>query len=230
MINTEALFKVSYGIYIVCSGNKEQGNGYISNTVFQVTAEPVRFASCCSKKNYTSELISKTGSFSVSVLHTDVSPEIFGKFGYKSGKDIDKLKGMQIKYGLTGVPILLEGIVAFLECKVIDTIDVGTHLIFIGELVQSEIIDDSQEPMTYQYYRQVRKGLAPKNAPTFMVKTKPAAKLDEIKPKKFRCNACGFIYDESVENIKFADLSPDWVCPVCGSEKEDFTEIISESI
>ena len=74
MINFEALFKISYGLYIVCSGDKTKGNGFISNTVFQVTAEPARFAACCNKNNYTAEFIQKTGVFSVSVLHQDTSP------------------------------------------------------------------------------------------------------------------------------------------------------------
>ena len=94
MINFEALYKISYGIYIVSSGTKEKGNGYISNTVFQVTAEPPKIATCCSKNNYTVGFIQNTNCFSVSVIKQDADPGIFGPFGYKSGRDIDKLKGM----------------------------------------------------------------------------------------------------------------------------------------
>ena len=71
MINFDALFKVSYGLYVVCSGDKNRGNGFISNTVFQVTSSPARFASCCNKDNYTAEFIKESGAFSVSVLHQD---------------------------------------------------------------------------------------------------------------------------------------------------------------
>ena len=99
MINFEALFKISYGMYIVCAGDKTHGNGFISNTFFQVTAEPPRFAACCNKDNFTAEFIKKHGSFSVSVLSKDASPNIFGRFGYKSGRDINKLEGMSVKYG-----------------------------------------------------------------------------------------------------------------------------------
>jgi len=148
MIDFEALYKISYGLYIVCSGDKTKGNGFISNTIFQVTAEPARFAACCNKENYTAQFIQKSGTFSVSVLHEDTSSDIFGRFGYKSGKDFNKMEGMQIRYGETGVPIVLNDAIAFLECRVVQTFDVGTHLLFIGELVQSGILNDTLEPIT----------------------------------------------------------------------------------
>lgn len=225
MIQFEALFKISYGLYIVSSGNKNRGNGFISNTFFQVTAEPARFASCCNKDNYTASFIQESGAFSVSVIHKDTDPEIISRFGYKSGKDTDKLAGLKVKYGETGVPIVLNDCIAFLECKVIQTIDVGTHFIFIGELVQAEILDDSLEALTYLHYRQVRKGVAPKNAPTFIDKSKLGAESKGAAFKKFECTACGYIYDESDEDIPFAELPDDWICPVCGSEKSDFIEV-----
>jgi len=225
MINFEALFKVSYGLYIVCSGDNNKGNGFISNTVFQVTSEPPRFASCCNKGNYTAELIKKHGAYSVSVLDTNVSPEIVGTFGYKSGRDTDKMTGLNIKYGGTGVPIVLNSAIAFLEFKVVQTVDVGTHLMFIGDLINAEIIDDTKDPLTYLYYRQVRKGVAPKNAPTYIDKSKLESKSKDISFKKFKCPACGYIYDESTEPIRFKKLPDDWVCPVCGSDKSDFFEI-----
>ncbi len=225
MIQFEALFKISYGLYIVSSGNKNHGNGFISNTFFQVTAEPPRFASCCNKDNYTASLIQESGAFSVSVIHNDTDPDIIGCFGYKSGKDTDKMAGLKLKYGETGVPIVLNDCIAFLECKVIQTIDVGTHYMFIGELVQSEIIDDTKEPLTYSYYRQIRKGVAPKNAPTYIDKSKLGATSEETVFRKFECTACGYVYDEADEDTLFADLPDDWLCPVCGSEKSDFAEV-----
>lgn len=222
MINFEALFKISYGLYIISSGDIKHGNGFISNTFFQVTAEPPRFAACCNKVNYTAALIEETGAFSVSVLHTDTSSEIFGRFGYRSGKDFDKLEGMTVRYGETGVPVVMNDCIAFLECRVIQTVDVGTHLLFIGELVQAELLDDAMDPLTYLYYRKVKKGMAPKNAPTYIDKSKLSAKKAPGTFKKYKCSACGYIYDEAAEAIRFADLPNDWVCPVCGSEKADF--------
>ena len=225
MINYEALFKISYGLYIVSSGDKNRGNGYISNTVFQVSSKPPRFAACCNKNNFTAGLIIKSGCFAVSVLHQDASPDIFGRFGYKSGKDFNKLEGMQIKYGETGTPVILNDSIAFLECKVVQTFDVGTHLMFIGDLLQSEIINNAKEPITYLYYRQVKKGLAPENAPTYIDKSKLEPKVQKTDLKKFKCTNCGYIYDEASEGKKFSDLPDDWTCPVCGAEKIDFVEI-----
>jgi len=225
MIQFDALLKLSYGLYIVCSGTKDRGNGFVSNTFFQVTAEPPRFASCCNKDNFTAAFIRQTGAFSVSVLHTEADPDIIGRLGYKSGKDFDKLAGMQLRYGETGVPILLNDSIAFLECKVIQTIDVGTHLMFIGELVQSEILDSDREALTYLHYRQVRKGFAPKNAPTYIDKSKLHEKRSESAFKKYQCTACGYVYDEAIQPKRFADLPDNWICPVCESPKSDFIEI-----
>jgi flavin reductase (DIM6/NTAB) family NADH-FMN oxidoreductase RutF len=170
MIDYEALFKVSYGLYIVCSGDENKGNGFISNAVFQVTAEPARFSACCNKDNYTAELMKKTGAFSVSVLETKAKPQLFGTFGYKSGRDIDKMQGLNVKYGETGVPMILDSSVAIMEFKIVETYDVGTHLMFIGELLSSELLDNSKDPMTYKYYREVKKGRTPKNAVTYVAK------------------------------------------------------------
>ena len=225
MINYEALYKISYGLYLVSSGDKNAGNGYISNTVFQVSSKPARFAACCNKNNFTAGIISKSGCFAVSVLQQDASADLIGRFGYKSGKDINKLEGMEIKYGETGTPIVMNESIAFLEFKVIDTFDVGTHFMFIGELVQSEIINDKLVPLTYLYYREVKKGVAPANAPTYI--DKGNIKLKEVKPelKKYECQNCGYVYDEAEETIKFSDLPGDWVCPVCGEPKAQFKEI-----
>jgi len=226
VINFEAFFKVSYGLYVVCSGDKNRGNGFISNTVFQVTAEPAKFAVCCNKNNYTAEFIQRYNAFSVSVLEQNVSSDLIGSFGYKTGKEFDKMAGRSVRYGDTGVPILLNESIAFFEFKLLQTIDAGTHLIFIGELVNAEIIDNSKEPLTYLYYRQVKKGFAPKNAPTYIDKSKLAKPTNVALSKKFKCPACGFVYDEAVEKVKYKDLPDEWVCPVCGTDKSDFFEII----
>jgi flavin reductase (DIM6/NTAB) family NADH-FMN oxidoreductase RutF/rubredoxin len=227
MVTIEALFKISYGLYIVSSGDKALGNGFISNTVFQVTSDPPRFAACCNKNNFTAEFITRSGAFSVSILHQNASPDLFGRFGFRSGKDFDKLEGIDVKYGETGVPIVLNDCIAYLECRVVQTVDVGTHLMFIGELLQAEILDGTKEPLTYLHYRQVRKGVAPKNAPTYIDKSKFAPQPAVSTFKKYQCTACGYIYDEAVEGKNYAELPTGWTCPSCGSEKEDFLELIT---
>jgi len=224
MINFEALFKISYGLYIVSSGNKTKGNGFISNSVFQVTSEPARFAVCCNKNNFSADIIQNCGAFAVSILDVNASSSLFGTFGYKSGKDVDKMAGMNLKYGDTMVPIVLDDCIAFIECKVVQVVDVGTHLMFIGELVNAEVLDDTKEPLTYLYYRKVKKGVAPKNAPTYIDKSKLETKPKDSLLKKYKCPTCGYIYDEEKEIVKFKDLPDDWVCPACGSDKSDFYE------
>ena len=225
MINFEALFKISYGLYVVSSGSKKYGNGFISNTVFQVTSAPPKFAACCNKDNHTAGVIQSAGCFSVSVLHSDTAPGIMGTFGFKSGKDINKLEGMEIRYGESGVPIVLNDAIAFLECRVVETYDVGTHLMFIGELIQADLFEPDKEPLTYLHYREVKKGVAPKNAPTYIDKSKLEKKAPDQDYAKYECAACGYIYDEEKEGKRFEELPDDWVCPVCGSEKEDFIKL-----
>lgn len=225
MINFEALFKVSYGLYIVSSGTKEYGNGFVSNTVFQVSSSPPLFAACCSKENHSAEIIKSSGSFSVSILQSDAAATTIGTFGFRSGKDLNKMEGMNLKYGKTGVPIVLNDSIAFLEFKVVDTYDVGSHLMFIGELIQAEVLDPNKEALTYLHYREVKKGLAPKNAPTYIDKSKLEKKTTGEDFAKYECAACGYIYDEEKEGTKFDDLPDDWLCPICGSEKEDFYKL-----
>ena len=225
MINFEALFKISYGLYVVSSGSEEYGNAYISNTVFQVTSDPPRFATCCNKQNHTAGVIEASGLFSVSVLHSDAGTGTIGTLGYKSGKENNKLEGMNVRYGETGVPIVLNDTIAFLECRVIETMDVGTHLMFIGELVQADVLDDDKDPLTYLHYRKVRKGVAPKNAPTYIDKSKLEKEASEMKYAKYECTVCGYIYDEEKEGTRFEDLPDEWVCPLCGTEKDDFEKL-----
>jgi flavin reductase (DIM6/NTAB) family NADH-FMN oxidoreductase RutF len=170
MINFDALLKISYGLYVVCSGNKEKGNGYICNTVMQVASNPVKVAICCNKNNYTAEIIKASGVLSVSVLPESVSQEVIGTFGYQSGRNINKFEDFDVCYGFQGVPILLTNAIATLECKVEQTIDVGTHLLFICEVEEATLLKNDN-PITYDYYRKVKKGSSPKNAPTYVEKT-----------------------------------------------------------
>ena len=231
MIDLNALFKVSYGMYVVSSGKGEAINGFISNSVFQVTAEPPQFAACCNKDNHTAELIKDSKAFSISILRDDAAKTTIGTFGYKSGRDIKKFKKAKYKTGQLGIPVALDDCIAYLECKLVNTFDVGTHYIFIGEVVVSELLDDAT-PLTYAYYRETRKGVAPKNAPTYIDKAKLKA---QTKPasKKYQCVICGHIYDPEVGDpdngipagTAFEDLPAEWACPMCGASKEDFEQI-----
>jgi flavin reductase (DIM6/NTAB) family NADH-FMN oxidoreductase RutF/rubredoxin len=225
MINFETFYKISYGLFIVCSGDSDRSNGFISNTVFQVSSKPAKFAVCCNKDNLTREFIEEYSFFTVSVLHQDADMEIFGRFGYKSGREINKIEGMNVKYGLTGAPVIQNESIAYFECQVVQKIDAGTHMIFIGELIDAQILDEIKEPITYAYYRQIKKGIIPKNAPTYIEKPQFETEAEFTGSGKYKCTACGHIYDEIEEGVKFADLPDNWKCPICGTDKEDFIEI-----
>jgi flavin reductase (DIM6/NTAB) family NADH-FMN oxidoreductase RutF/rubredoxin len=233
MINYEALFNLSYGMYIVCAGNEKSGNGFISNSVFQVTAEPSQIAVCCNKENFSAELISSSKAFSISILRQEAPTKLIGTFGYKSGRDTNKLSGLEIQTGETGVPIVLNEALAIIECKLTNSIDVGTHLVFIGEVIHSKQLVVDGTPLTYAYYREVKKGIAPKNAPTYIDKTKLTSKEDKTEKKKYKCVICGHIYDPQAGDpdngitagTAFEDLPSDWHCPICGASKDDFIEI-----
>ena len=226
MIQYEALFKLSYGLYIVSAGDQEKSNGFISNTIFQVTAEPPMFANCCNKNNYTSELILRKKSFGVSILSRDTDSSLIAAFGYKSGKDGDKMSGMTTTTGSTGVPIVLNHCVAWMECDVVQTIDLGTHWLFVGKLLNAVTIDDEAEPLTYKYYRDVKKGTASKNAPTYVGdKISDKKTTTASSSRRYKCLACGFIYDDAEEEVPFEELPEDWTCPICGADKNEFIEL-----
>jgi len=224
-MNIEAFFKISYGLYAVCSKYQDKSNGYIANTMFQVTAEPAKFAISCNKNNFSYEIIKSSGIFSASVLNISANSELIGTFGYKSGKDTDKFAGFEYIIGQSGCPILTQDCIAWFECKVVDFFDVGSHVIFIGELVDNAMLDENAEPLTYAYYRNVKKGKAPKNAPTYI-------KADEkqVDSKVYYCPACGYVYDPVAGDpesgiqpgTQFEDLPESWECPVCGLSKSDF--------
>jgi len=166
-MNLEALHKISYGLYVVTSRKNNSFNGQIANTVFQVTSEPATIAASINKHNFTNEFIRESNAFAVSVLSKNTPLKFIGHFGFRSGRDIDKFKGINYKVGRTGAPIVLDHAVAYVEAEVIREVDVDTHTIFIGKLVDAEILAN-EEPMTYAYYHDMKRGVTPKAAPTYI--------------------------------------------------------------
>lgn len=242
-MNIEAFYSLSYGLYIIGTASKGKKNGYVANTAFQVTASPEQIAISCNKDNLSEQMIDESGYFSLSVLEKDASKEIINRFGYKSGKTLDKFEGTKYFETNNGIPVVTEECVAWFECKVEQKVDVGTHIIFIGRVLNGEYLDENKESLTYTYYRQERHGLSPKNSPTYVDKSllpekeKKVEKAEE-KPKgkpmqKWECIVCGHIYDPAegdpdsgiAPGTAFEDLPDDWVCPDCGAEKSDFEPI-----
>lgn len=147
----KACWKVSYGLYVVSSIDGERMNGQVCNTLFQITSDPPRFAIGINHRNLTHEFIAASGVFAASILGTG-DHRLVRRFGYRSGRDFDKFKGLAVRRGRTGCPVL-EDALGYVECKLIPekTVDAGTHSIFVGEVVGGGILRDG-DPMTYAHY------------------------------------------------------------------------------
>ena len=238
-----ALNTLSYGLYVVSSVKDGRPNGQIANTVFQITPDPPTIAVSINRLNLTWEYIKHSGVFTVSVLSTDAPMTLIGTFGFKSGRDINKFEKYKFKPGSeTKVPILLDYTLSFVEAKVVNSVDVGSHTVFIGEVVDCDILAEG-EPMTYAYYHQIKKGKTPERAATYVKQEARTGKAaapqeqgegsldsEEGAMKKYVCSVCGYIYDPEkgdpdsgvAPGTSFEDLPDDWVCPVCGVGKDQF--------
>ena len=237
MLDLESLFNLSYGMCIVSSKMGVDFNGCIVNTVFQITPEPPMVATSIHRENLTHEYISESKVFAVSVLAEDAPMEFIGRFGFRTGRDIDKFQDVNYKTGVTGAPIILDNTVGFLEAEVAGAIDVETHTLFIGKITSCETIDSNKIPMTYCYYRDVKGGRTPRTAATYIgVKSKQKPVQEAKEMKKYECLICGYVYDpeegdpnNGVEaGTSFEALPDDWVCPDCGAGKDEF-EVIEEA-
>jgi len=166
-MDLKALYKLGYGLYVVCSRKGDKLNGQIVNTVFQITSEPPTIAVSINKSNLTHEFIKASKVFTASVLCQDTPLAFIGHFGFKSGRDIDKFKDINYKIGETQAPVVIDNVVAYLEAKVTQEVDVGTHTVFIGEVVNADVISE-EECMTYAHYHLVKRGTTPKTAPSYI--------------------------------------------------------------
>lgn len=241
-MDIKALYDISYGLYVVSVKNGEKTNGQIANTVFQLTSEPQKVGVCINKMNFTHECIRESKRFGVSILAEDTPMEIIGLFGFRSGRDTDKFAGIKTISAQGGSPILADYCIGYLECELIREVDVGSHTLFIGVLSDAMVIKKAN-PMTYAYYHEVKRGTAPKTAPTYREPESNQPTVGDGKQSgmkggvqggliRYRCTICGYIYDPAsgdAENgiepgTPFEDLPPDWVCPICSASKDSFIE------
>ncbi len=226
-MNRAALHHISYGLYIVTSGQGGKFNGQIANSIIQVTSKPATVAICINKENYTHELIKSSRKFTVSIVSEAAPMTFIGLFGFKSGRDIDKFKDTKTKPGVTGVPILLDYSLGFIETEVEGELDCGTHTIFLGKVVEADLVGEGK-PMTYAYYQNVKGGKSPKTAPTYDQDT--AAAKPKPATARYVCTICGYVYDPEkgdpdsgiAPGTRFEDIPDSWNCPVCGAEKAKF--------
>lgn len=228
-VNLEALFALNCGMYVVASSYEGKMNGLIINALVQVTAFPPQVVASVNKESLTVSLIEKSGFFSVSVLEKEAPLQLVGLFGFRTGRDIDKFAQVKYFLGKTGVPVLREHVVAYLEARVVAKLDAGTHMLFLGEVVETEFIDSKLTPMTYGYYRDVKGGKVPRTAATYQEKQGKAVEVTG----RYRCKVCGYIYDERFGDpdsgvqpgTPFEKLPENWVCPICGVGKDQFERV-----
>ena len=201
MIDNNALFKLSYGLFVLTAREGDKDNGCIVNTVTQITVDPLMITVAVNKSNYTHDMIMNTKELNVSVLSEDCAFEVFKHFGFQSGKDTDKFSNMTIKRADNGITYLPFMANAYISAKVCDTVDFPTHTLFVCEVTEAKILNDNKS-MTYQYYFD-------------NVKPKP-----ENKEKKtgYVCKICGYVYEGD-------PLPEDFICPLCKHPASDFERI-----
>ncbi len=225
--NFDTLKQITYGLYIIAAANRDKRSGFISNTVFQVTADPPQIAIGTHKDNFTTQLIERSQQFSISILQEKTDLNFLGPFGFKSGENIDKFENKDYFITDQGVPVMREKCLAYFVCKVKQKIDTGTHLLFIGEVKEMDTIKENGTPLSYNYYHNEIKGKTPKNSPTYTENNKQKNEKDM---EKYKCSVCGFIYEPKeghqesgvTPGTKFEQIPENWTCPVCGAGKEAF--------
>lgn len=199
-VDANALFKLSYGLYVLTAKDGEQQNGCIINTVTQLTDTPKRFTIAVNKQNLTHDMILKTGQFNVSVLTESVPFKVFQHFGFQSGRDVNKFEGYEdAALSANGIAYISKNTNAFISGQVIDAQDYGTHTLFIADITQAQILTEDPS-VTYSYYFE-------------HVKPKPQP-VEEDK-KGFVCKICGYVYEGD-------ELPEDFICPLCKHGVEDF--------
>lgn len=197
-MDNKAMFNLSYGLFILTAKDGEKDNGCIVNTVGQVTSQPNRISLTVNKANYTHDMILKTKEFNVSVLAENSKFETYRHWGFQSGRNTDKLESISFKRSANGLVYIADETNAFLSAKVVSTLDLGTHTLFIADVTDGEVL--SQVPSAaYSFYQN-------------NIKPKPAS---TEKRKGFICTVCGYIYEGET-------LPDDFICPVCKHPASDF--------
>ena len=197
-LDGKAMFKLSYGLFVLTARDGAKDNGCIINTAAQLTSSPMRISITVNKANYTHDMIQKTGVFNVSVLSESTPFSVFQQYGFQSGRTADKLSGGEPRTE-NGVAYLAEHANAVISGKVISTVDCGTHTLFIADVTEAHVLS-KEASATYAYYFEHIKP-----------KPQPAAE----KKKGYVCKICGYVYEGET-------LPPDFVCPLCKHGADDF--------
>lgn len=166
-MDASALFKFSSGLYVVSARGDEETAACLVNTGLQVTSEPLQVSVTVNKANVTSGVIERAGHFTLAVVDESADLPFIGRFGFRSSADFDKFDGVASAVSVTGDPYPVEHVCSFVSCEITQTLDVGTHLVFVGKVVDAGNLS-SEPPMTYAYYHGTLKGKTPPKASSYV--------------------------------------------------------------
>ncbi len=209
-MDKKAIYKLSYGLFVLTANKDGKDNGCIINTAIQVTSEPNVISVAVNKNNLTHDMIMDTKKLTVSVIAQDADFELFKRFGFQSGKNADKFAGFtDCKRGTNDTMIITKGTNAFISAWVQKTVDMGTHTVFYAQVTDMEVLSDVPSA-TYEYYQS---DIKPK--PEAVGKTKDGQTI-------WRCRICGYEYVGEVGE----EVPDDFICPICKHGKQDFEKVV----
>lgn len=205
-MDKKAMYKLSYGLFVLTASDDGKDNGCIINTAIQAASQPNQLSICVNKANYTHDMVMKSKKFTVSVISQNADFELFKHFGFRSGKDTDKFADFaSCNRGSNGIYYVTSGTNAYISVNVEKTIDLGSHTMFIGEISDMEVLSDVPS-VTYDYYLN---NIKPK--PHEVGKTNDGQTI-------WRCTICGYEYIGE-------ELPEDFICPLCKHTASDFEKI-----
>lgn len=203
-MDKKSMYSLCYGVFFLGTRSGDKKNGCITNTCIQVANSPTRVAISVINTNYSCDLIKESGVCTITMLDQSVTFETIKHFGMQSGRDVDKMDGLTLPEDVNGVPYLSWSACAMLSLKVVESIDLGSHTMFVCEVIDGKVLSD-KDPLTYADYQN-------------NIKPKPAAVQVDKKIKAWKCKICGYVYEGS-------ELPKDFSCPLCGHGPEDFEPI-----
>lgn len=203
-MNKKAMYKLTYGLFVLTSGRDGKDSGCIINTAGQVTSEPNRISIAVNKANFTHDLVKDSGKFNLSILSEKASFDTFRHFGFQSGREVDKFAGYtDCERSQNGLYYVTAGTNAYISATVEQAIDLGSHTLFIAAVDDMEVLSD-EPSASYAYYQS---SIKPKPE-------KPASGGKTV----WRCSVCGYIYEGE-------ELPADFTCPLCKHPASDFEKV-----
>lgn len=166
-MDATSLHRFSSGLYVVSSDDGERAAGCLVNTGLQLTSTPLQVSATVNKENFTCGVIQRAGHFTLAVVDESADMLFMGRFGFRTSASEDKFSGIRSAVSVTGDPYPTEHVAAYVACRVVQTVDVGTHVVFVGEVADAGNMS-SVAPMTYAYYHGTLKGKTPPRASSYV--------------------------------------------------------------